>query len=62
MKHKLNSMKTSTSKPNEVWYIDSRAANHMMSHKEWFSHLEKPKQLGVVETSDDPSHPIEYVG
>ena len=53
MKHKANSMKKSTSKPNEVWYIDSGASNHMMSHEEWFSYLKKPEQPGFVETGDD---------
>ena len=54
-------MKKITSKPNELWYVDSRASNHVMSHDKWFSYLEKPKQLGVVETGDDTSHPIEHV-
>ena len=61
MKHKANLMKMSTSKPNEVWYMDSGATNHMMNHEEWFSHLKKPKQPGVVETSDNTSHPIEHI-
>ena len=34
----------------------------MTSHEEWFSNLEKSEQLGVVETRDDTSHPIEHVG
>ena len=59
MKHKVNSMKM---KPNEMWYVDSGVSNHMTNHEEWFSHLEKPKQSGVVETSDDTSHPIEHIG
>ena len=33
-----------------------------MRHEEGFSHLKKPEQLGVVETSDDTSHPIEHIG
>ena len=40
MKHKVNSMKESTSKPNEVWYVDSGSLNQMTSHKQWFSYLE----------------------
>ena len=55
-------MKMSTSKPNEVWYVDFGVSNHMTRHEEWFSHLEKPEQSGVVETDDDTSHPIEHVG
>ena len=43
MKHKSNSMKMSISKPNEVWYVDSGAPNHLMNHEEWFSYLEKPE-------------------
>ena len=62
MKHKANSMKMSTSKPNKVWYVDSRASNHMTNHKEWFSFLEKPEQLGVVHTRDDTPHTIEHIG
>ena len=46
MKHKANSMLVNTSKHNEVWYVDSRASNHMTSHEEWFSYLEKPEQPG----------------
>ena len=34
----------------------------MMSHKEWFSYLEKPMQLGVVTTRDDTPHPFVNVG
>ena len=34
----------------------------MMSHKEWFSYLEKLEQPGVVATGDDTPHPIENVG
>ena len=34
----------------------------MTSHEEWFSYLEKPEQLGVVETGDDTPHSIEHVG
>ena len=49
-----------TSKPNEVWYGDSGASNHMTSHDEWFSYLEKPEKPGVVETEDDTPHTIEH--
>ena len=34
----------------------------MTSHEEWFSHLEKREQPGVIETGDDTSHRIEHVG
>ena len=58
MKYKANSMAVSTSKPKEVWYVDSGASNHMTNHKEWFSTLEKSEQPGVVETGDDTPHPM----
>ena len=32
------------------------------SHKEWFSYMEKPEQLGVVAIGEDTPHPIENVG
>ena len=54
-------MKESTSKLNEVWYVDSGASNHMTSHEEWFSSLEKLENLGVVETGDDTPDTIEHV-
>ena len=50
-----------TSKLEEVWYVDSGASNHMRSHEEWFSFLEKSDQPGVVETGDDTPHPIMHV-
>ena len=55
-------MVVNTSKPNEVWYVDSGASNHMTSHKEWFSYLEKPEKQGVFEIGDDNPHTIEHVG
>ena len=55
-------MRQTTSKSDEMWYVDSGVSNHMMSHKEWFSYLEKPMQLGVVATGDDTPHPIANVG
>jgi hypothetical protein len=58
MKHRANSMSASTSnsalKPEDVWFVDSGASNHMTSHKEWF--------LGYVETRDDTTHPIRHIG
>ena len=60
-KHEANSMKQTTPKPDEVWYVDSGASNHMTSHKEWFSYLEERTQPGVVATGDDTPHPIANV-
>ena len=54
-------MKKTTTKSDEVWYVDSRASNHVTSHEESFSYLERPEQPGVVETGDDTPHLIEHV-
>ena len=62
MRHEANSMKQTTPKSDEVWYVDSGISNHMKSHKEWFSYLEKPIQPGVVATGDNTPHPIVNVG
>ena len=48
--------------PNDVWYVDSGASNHMTHHKNWFNELHVPEQPGYVETGDDTVHPIEHVG
>ena len=61
-RHEENSMKHTTPRSEEVWYVDSGASNHMKSHKEWFSYLEKPMQPGVVTTGDNTPHPIMNVG
>ena len=34
IRREANSMKKTTPKSDEVWYVDSEASNHMMSHKE----------------------------
>ena len=57
IKHKVNSMDASTLKPKEVCYVDSDTSNHMTNYEEWFSSLEKPAQVGYVETGDDTTHP-----
>ena len=62
MRHKVNAMKKTTPTSDEVWYVESGASNHMTSHKEWFSYLEKPEQPRVVEIGDDTLHPIVHVG
>ena len=54
-------MAVNTSKPNEVWYVDSGASNYMKSEKEWFLYVEKPEQPGIVETGDETPHTIEHV-
>ena len=60
-RHEVNSMKKTTPKSDEVWYVDSGVSNHMTCHKEWFSYLEKPMQPGVVATGDNTPHPIANV-
>ena len=57
MKQKENSMKVSTSKPNEMWCVDSGASNHMTNHEKRFSHLEKLKQLGWSKPATTPHIP-----
>ena len=60
-KHKANSMKKTTSKSEEVWYIDPKSSNHMISHEERFLYLAKSEQPGIVETGNHTPHPIEHV-
>ncbi len=47
---------------NNVWYVDSRASNHMINHGEWFRDIKDLKTLGFVETSDDITCPIRQIG
>ena len=54
-------MKMITSKSKEVRYIDSRAWNHMTSHEEWFSYLEKLEQPRVVKTGEDIPQLIKHL-
>ena len=46
----------------DVWYVNSRASNHMTHHKIWFNELHAPEKPGYVKTGDDTLHPIEHVG
>ena len=62
MRHEANSMKKTTPKSGQMWYVDSGASNHMTCHKEWFSYLEKWMQSRVVATGYDTPHPIANVG
>jgi hypothetical protein len=61
-KHEAKSMSPCTPRSDEVCYLDSGASNHMTSHKEWFSYLEKPKSPRVVATGNDSPHEIANVG
>ncbi len=47
---------------NNVWYVDSRALNHMTSHEYRFTDTKDLKTPGFVETSDDTTHPITQIG
>jgi hypothetical protein len=61
MQHMANSMIGGVL-DNNVWYVDSRASNHMTSHGEWFRDTRDLKTLGFMETSDDTTHPITQIG
>ncbi len=61
MQHMVNSMIGGVL-DNNVWYVDSRASNHMTSHGEWFIDTKDLKTPGFVETSDDTTHPITQIG
>jgi len=47
---------------NNVWYVNSRASNHMTIHGEWFRNTKDLKTPGFKETSDDTTHPITQIG
>ena len=65
MKRKANSMSASTStsalNPEDVWFVDSGASNHMTSHQEWFLKLREPERPAYVETGDDTTHPTRQI-
>ncbi len=61
MQHIANSMIGGVSN-NNVWYVDSRASNHMTSHGEWFRNTKDLKTLGFVKTGDDKTHSITQIG
>jgi hypothetical protein len=46
---------------NNVWYVDSRASNHMTNHGEWFKNARDLKTPRLVETNDDITHPITQI-
>ncbi len=61
MQHMANSMIGGVLDKN-VWYVDSGASNHMISHGEWFRNTKDLKTPGFVETGDDTTHPITQIG
>ena len=56
------STSTSVLNPEDVWFVDSSASNHMTSHQEWFCKLREPERPGYVKTGDDTMHPIRHIG
>ena len=52
---------TNTSKPEDVWFVDSGASNHMTSHEDWLKELRKLERPAYVETGDSTIHPIQHV-
>jgi hypothetical protein len=61
MQHMANSIIGGVS-DNNVWYVDSRASNHMTSHGEWFRNTKDLKTPGFVEIGDDTAHLITQIG
>jgi hypothetical protein len=57
----VNSMIGGVSDDN-VWYVDSRASNHMTSDGEWFRDTKDLKTPSFVESGDDIAHPITQIG
>ena len=47
-RHEANSMKQTTPRSDEVWYVDSGASNHMTSH-EWFSYMERNRSRNKLD-------------
>ncbi len=43
---------------NNVWYVDFKASNHIISHGKWFRDTKNLKTLGFMDTGDDTTHPI----
>jgi hypothetical protein len=60
MQHMANSMIGGVSN-NNVWYVDSRASNHMTNHGEWFIDTKDLKTPGFVEIGNDTTHPITQI-
>ena len=62
MRHRVNSMmvsdSASTSKSEDVWFVDFGASHHMTSHQEWFRDLRTPDRPGYIKTGDDTLYPI----
>jgi hypothetical protein len=47
---------------DNVWYVDSRASNHMTYHGEWFRDVKNLEKPGYVKTKDETTHPIAHIG
>ena len=53
---------TSALNPEDIWFVDSGASNHMTSHQEWFRKLRETERPDYVETGDETTHPIRHIG
>ena len=62
MRHRANSMitsdSTSTSNSEDMWFVDSGASHHMMSHQQWFSDLWMTDRPGYIERETTPHIPF----
>ena len=56
------SASTSASNPEDVWFINSGASNHMTSHEEWFRDLRELDRPKYVEIRDDTTHLTRHIG
>jgi hypothetical protein len=63
VQHMLNTVVANAStNVDNVWYVDSRASNHMTYHGEWFRDVKNLEKPDYVETRDDTTHPITHIG
>jgi hypothetical protein len=61
VQHMLNTVATNVStNADNVWYVDSRAFNHMTYHGEWFRDVKNLEKPGYVEMGDDSSSRCSY--
>ncbi len=60
MQHMANSMIGGVL-DNNVWYVDSRASNPMISHVKWFRDTKDLKTSRFVEIGDDTTYPITQI-
>ncbi len=62
VQHMLNTVAANVStNADNVWYVDSKASNHMTYHGEQFRDVKNLKKPSYVETGDDITHPIAHI-